>query len=62
MSEPRLRSTCACGWEVTGTEAEVVAATIDHGARVHNMEATADQVLARAERLDDDPSQTGSAA
>jgi hypothetical protein len=62
MSEPRLRSTCACGWEVIGTEAEVVAATIDHGARVHNMEATAEQVLARAQRLDDDTSQAGSAA
>jgi len=62
MSEPRLRSTCACGWEVTGTADEVVAATIDHGARVHNMEATADQVLARAERLEDDASQAGSAA
>ena len=31
--EPRLRSTCACGWEVTGTADEVVAATIDHGAQ-----------------------------
>jgi hypothetical protein len=62
MSEPRLRSTCACGWEVTGTADEVVAATIEHGSRVHNMEATADQVLARAERLDDDASQAGSAA
>ena len=62
MSEPRLRSTCACGWEITGTADEVVTATIDHGARVHNMEATPDQVLARAERLDDDASHAGSAA
>jgi predicted small metal-binding protein len=62
MGEPTLRSRCACGWEVTGTEDEVVAATIDHGGRVHNMEATRDQVLERAERLDDGAAQAGSAA
>jgi predicted small metal-binding protein len=52
---------CACGWEVTGPEDEVVDATIDHGRRIHNMEATRDQVMAAlhappmddaAERLD----------
>ena len=37
---------CACGWEVTGSEAEVVDATIEHGRRIHNMEATRDQVIA----------------
>jgi predicted small metal-binding protein len=37
---------CACGWEVTGSEDEVVDATIDHGRRIHNMEATREQVLA----------------
>ena len=37
---------CACGWEVSGSEDEVVDATIDHGRRIHNMEATRDQVLA----------------
>jgi predicted small metal-binding protein len=36
---------CACGWEVTGSEDEVVDATIDHGRRIHNMEATREQVL-----------------
>ncbi|HEY6569233.1 MAG TPA: hypothetical protein VIZ22_03040 [Candidatus Limnocylindrales bacterium] len=62
MSEQRLRSSCACGWEVTGTADEVVAATIEHGGKVHNMEATRDQVLARAEVVDDGSSQAGSAA
>jgi predicted small metal-binding protein len=37
---------CACGWEVSGSEDEVVDATIDHGRRIHNMEATRDQVVA----------------
>ena len=37
---------CVCGWEVTGSVDEVVEATIDHGARVHNMAATRDDVLA----------------
>ena len=61
MSESRLRSSCACGWQVTGTADEVVAATIEHGGRVHNMEATREQVLERAEVVDD-ASQAGSAA
>jgi hypothetical protein len=63
MSERRLRSRCECGWEVTGSEDEVVAATIEHGGRVHNMEATREQVLARAEVLDGAGApQAGSAA
>jgi hypothetical protein len=37
---------CACGWEVTGPLEDVVDATIDHGRRIHNMEATRDQVVA----------------
>jgi len=37
---------CACGWEITGSEEEVVDATIDHGRRIHNMVATRDEVLA----------------
>lgn len=37
---------CVCGWEITASVEEVVAATIDHGQRVHNMAATRDQVLA----------------
>jgi predicted small metal-binding protein len=37
---------CACGWEVTGSLDDVVDGTIDHGRRIHNMEATRDQVVA----------------
>lgn len=37
---------CACGWEVTGPLDDVVDATIDHGRRIHNMEATRDEVIA----------------
>ena len=37
---------CACGWEISGALDEVVDATIDHGRRIHNMEATREQVVA----------------
>lgn len=37
---------CACGWEARGREDEVVAATEEHGRRVHNMVPTRDEVLA----------------
>ena len=47
----QLRTSCVCGWESTGSEDEVVAATLDHGRTVHNMGGTRDEVLARAERL-----------
>jgi predicted small metal-binding protein len=50
MSDETLTVRCACGWEVTGTETDVVPATIEHGRRLHNMEATPDQVLAMAIR------------
>ena len=47
MNEPRtFTNRCACGWEISGSEDLVVDATIDHGRRLHNMEATRDQVLA----------------
>ncbi len=46
MTDPTMRLRCACGWEASGTEDEVVAAAIDHGGRVHNMEPTRDEVLA----------------
>ena len=37
---------CVCGWEVTGPVDEVIEASIEHGRRIHNMEATRDEVLA----------------
>jgi predicted small metal-binding protein len=46
--EGSLRVQCACGWEVVGSEDEVVEATQQHGQRMHNMAATRDQVLAMA--------------
>jgi predicted small metal-binding protein len=48
MSDTTLTVRCVCGWEATGEEAIVVADTIDHGRRMHNMEATREQVLAMA--------------
>jgi predicted small metal-binding protein len=42
----RYTNRCACGWEISGTEDEVVDATIDHGRRMHNMTATRDEVIA----------------
>ena len=48
MSEGMLRLECGCGWSATGTPDEVVAATQEHSQRVHNMQATRDEVLARA--------------
>ena len=54
MSERRIRTRCACGWEASGPEDEVVEATIEHGRRLHNMVATRDQVLSQAEEVDGD--------
>ena len=48
MTDATLAVRCVCGWEVTGSEADVVPATIEHGRRLHNMEATPEQVLAMA--------------
>jgi hypothetical protein len=48
MATELLTVRCACGWETVGAEADVVGATIEHGRRLHNMEATPDQVLAMA--------------
>jgi hypothetical protein len=39
---------CVCGWEMSGDPDEVVAATSEHGLRVHNMAATREQILAMA--------------
>jgi hypothetical protein len=50
MTDQTLTVRCVCGWETTGTEAAVVPATIEHGRRLHNMEATPEQVLAMAVR------------
>ena len=48
-----MRVRCACGWETKGDEEAVVAATQEHGRRLHNMEATPEQVVAMALPEDD---------
>jgi predicted small metal-binding protein len=39
---------CACGWETTGVEDDVIIETTEHGRRLHNMTPTRDEVLAMA--------------
>lgn len=51
-SEP-MRLRCACGWETTGSEEELIRATEDHGRRVHNMVPTPDEILAMIVRTDE---------
>jgi predicted small metal-binding protein len=40
--------TCECGFNVTGDEDTLVAATQKHGREVHNMDVSKEQVLAMA--------------
>jgi hypothetical protein len=47
-TEPPITVRCACGWAMSGTEDDVVQATIEHGRRLHNMVASRDDVLAMA--------------
>ena len=42
---------CDCGFEVRGTDDEVVAGMQAHAKNVHNMNATREQVLARAKAV-----------
>jgi hypothetical protein len=48
MTEESIRIRCVCGWEASGSEDEVVAATEAHGERVHNMHASRAEILAMA--------------
>jgi predicted small metal-binding protein len=48
---------CACGWEITGPQDEVVEAVIEHGEKLHNMLATREEVLARLESAEALPSE-----
>ena len=57
-----ITNRCACGWEVTGPVDEVVTATVDHGARIHNMTATREQVLAALGRAPDTPTESREAS
>lgn len=49
----RWKLACACGWETSGTEEEVVAAARDHGVTLHNMDVTRDQAMAMASPIED---------
>ena len=53
--DPQYTNRCACGWEISGSEDEVVDATIDHGRRIHNMEATREQVIEASTRAPEPP-------
>lgn len=57
MDAEPLTVRCACGWETRGDEEKVVAATQEHGRRVHNMVPTREEVLAMvvAARAEGDP-------
>jgi predicted small metal-binding protein len=46
MTDETVTNRCACGWEVSGSLDDVVEATIDHGRRIHNMEASREDVIA----------------
>lgn len=46
--------TCECGFEARGTEEELIPLVQQHGRDVHNMSATAEQVLAMAVDAPDD--------
>jgi predicted small metal-binding protein len=39
---------CECGWEIRGTEDQIVPALQKHAGENHNMKVTREQVLARA--------------
>ena len=59
--ERQLRVRCACGWEASGGIDKTVDAAIEHGERIHNMTATRDAVLERAEWIDPGTGQVGPA-
>ncbi len=48
MDDETITVRCACGWETTGAEGDVVVATTEHGRAVHNMTPTREEVLAMA--------------
>ena len=48
---PQLAVRCECGFEVRGSEDEIVTALQKHAGESHNMKVTREQVLARAHPL-----------
>jgi predicted small metal-binding protein len=47
-NKKQLAVSCECGFEVRGTEDEIVPALQKHAGESHNMKVTREQVLARA--------------
>jgi predicted small metal-binding protein len=45
---PHEMMACDCGFEVRGTEAELIPAVQAHGRERHNMDVTAEQILGMA--------------
>ncbi len=43
---------CECGWQVTGTEAEIVPEAQAHGRAIHNMDITPGEAMAMATAVD----------
>jgi predicted small metal-binding protein len=41
-------ATCICGWQVRGTEDEIVAQVQAHGREAHGIESTREEILAIA--------------
>ncbi len=48
MDHDTITVRCACGWETTGAEDDVIVATTEHGRRLHNMTPTRDEILGMA--------------
>ena len=50
MDNEQVHLRCACGWEASGTEDEVVEAATEHGVTVHNMPPTREEIMAMVVR------------
>jgi predicted small metal-binding protein len=48
VKSPQLVVRCDCGFEVRGTEQELIPVVRKHGVDAHNMQVTREQVLAMA--------------
>jgi len=55
VSSATITVRCACGWEKTGAEDDVIVGTTEHGGRLHNMTPTRDEVLSMTVSSADDP-------
>jgi predicted small metal-binding protein len=50
--------TCLCGWQVRGTEDDIVAQVQAHGREVHGIESTREEVLALAVKVPGSPTRS----